>query len=109
VENLSYSADRIRQIGSASPAGSRWRSLVRARRAGWKSRAHGNAIYCNRMGNGDEASGEGFLYRGRGLQTTGKTNYMALMMALASTAQCTQNCWRRRRSRARCRVLLARQ
>ncbi|QBP75416.1 glycoside hydrolase family 19 protein [Herbaspirillum huttiense] len=84
VENLNYSADRIRQIGNASPAGSRWRSLVpRAVELAANPERMGNAVYCNRMGNGDEASGEGFLYRGRGLlQTTGKTNYIALMMAL---------------------------
>ena len=35
-----------------------------------------NRIYANRMGNGDEASGEGFKFRGRGLiQLTGKDNY----------------------------------
>ena len=36
----------------------------------------GNRVYANRMGNGNEASGQGFLFRGRGyLQLTGKTNY----------------------------------
>jgi putative chitinase len=37
-----------------------------------------NRAYANRMGNGDEASGEGWLYKGRGpLQLTGKNNYRA--------------------------------
>lgn len=36
-------------------------------------------VYANRMGNGDEASREGYFYCGRGaLQTTGKDNYEAL-------------------------------
>jgi putative chitinase len=35
-----------------------------------------NKVYGNRMGNGDEASGEGFKFRGRGyIQLTGKNNY----------------------------------
>jgi putative chitinase len=35
-----------------------------------------NKVYANRMGNGDEASGEGFAFRGRGfIQLTGKSNY----------------------------------
>ena len=35
-----------------------------------------NRVYANRMGNGDEASGDGFRFCGRGLiQLTGKTNY----------------------------------
>ena len=37
-----------------------------------------NKVYASRMGNGDEASGDGFKFRGRGaLQLTGKSNYQA--------------------------------
>jgi len=37
-----------------------------------------NKVYANRMGNGDEASGDGFKFRGRGyIQLTGKDNYKA--------------------------------
>ena len=37
-----------------------------------------NLVYASRMGNGDEASGDGYKFRGRGaLQLTGKDNYKA--------------------------------
>ena len=42
-----------------------------------------NRVYASRMGNGDEASGEGFKYRGRGyIQLTGKQNYTAFGKAI---------------------------
>jgi putative chitinase len=41
-----------------------------------KQEAIANRIYANRMGNGDEASGDGFRFCGRGLiQLTGRENY----------------------------------
>ena len=42
-----------------------------------------NKVYGNRMGNGPEASGEGFKFRGRGyIQLTGKQNYTAFDAAV---------------------------
>ena len=42
-----------------------------------------NRVYGGRMGNGDEASGDGFRYCGRGLiQLTGKSNYQAFADSL---------------------------
>jgi putative chitinase len=38
----------------------------------------GARVYASRMGNGDESTGEGFKFRGRGaIQLTGKDNYKA--------------------------------
>jgi putative chitinase len=42
-----------------------------------------NRVYGSRMGNGDEASGEGYKFRGRGyIQLTGKQNYTAFDAAV---------------------------
>jgi putative chitinase len=42
-----------------------------------------NRVYANRMGNGDESSGDGYRFCGRGLiQLTGRTNYTKLSQDL---------------------------
>lgn len=48
-----------------------------------KQEAIANRIYASRMGNGDEASGDGYRYCGRGLiQLTGKSNYQSFADSL---------------------------
>lgn len=43
----------------------------------------GSRVYAGRLGNGDEASGDGFKYRGRGLlQVTGRAGYASAATAL---------------------------
>lgn len=45
-----------------------------------------NRVYANRMSNGDEASGDGWKFRGRGLiQLTGRDNYTRFAKALDMT------------------------
>ncbi|MFV2947112.1 glycoside hydrolase family 19 protein [Pseudomonas japonica] len=84
-ESLNYRADRIREIGMASPPGSRWRALVpRAAELAGNPERFANSVYCGRMGNGSEASGDGWRFRGRGLiQLTGRDNYRAASESLA--------------------------
>jgi putative chitinase len=46
-----------------------------------------NRVYANRNGNGNEASGDGWRYRGRGIfQLTGKANYRACSIAMCGDA-----------------------
>jgi putative chitinase len=53
-----------------------------------KQEAIASRIYASRMGNGDEASGDGYKYCGRGLiQLTGKSNYVAFADSLQITPE----------------------
>ena len=53
-----------------------------------------NRAYCNRMGNGDEASGDGWKFHGRGLiQLTGRANYTAFADAIGMDLEdCVRYC-----------------
>jgi putative chitinase len=69
-ENLNYSADGLKKIfpkyfpGNLNESYARQPEKIAAR------------VYGGRMGNGDEASKDGFRFRGRGyIQLTGKANY----------------------------------
>lgn len=71
-ENLNYRAETLSKV---------WPRLFPADVAAQyahNQEAIANRAYANRMGNGDESSGDGFRFCGRGLiQLTGKSNYQA--------------------------------
>jgi putative chitinase len=72
IENLNYSADGLQKIFGKYFPGTLEESYAR------NPEKIANRVYASRMGNGDEKSGDGWKFRGRGaLQLTGKDNYAA--------------------------------
>jgi len=77
VENLNYRADRLLAVFPS------YFTQAQAEQYAGKPVAIANHVYANRGGNGNEASGDGWLYRGRGyLQLTLKSNYVAMAKSL---------------------------
>ena len=69
-ENLNYSADGLKKIFGKYFPGNLNESYAR------QPEKIASRVYGGRMGNGDESTGEGFKFRGRGyIQLTGKSNY----------------------------------
>ena len=71
VENLNYSADGLRKTFPKY-----FKTDEDAAAYARKPQQIANRVYANRMGNGNEASGDGWRYRGRGMMMlTGRSNY----------------------------------
>jgi len=76
-ENLNYSAETLQRL-----FGHKFKPEEIQQYAHQPQRI-ANRIYCNRMGNRDEASGDGYRFRGRGcVQLTGHANYYHAGQAL---------------------------
>lgn len=77
-EGLSYSAERLMVIWPK-----RFPNIEIAQKYARNPKALANNVYANRMGNRDEASGDGFRFAGAGLfQLTGHSNFYHAGQAL---------------------------
>jgi putative chitinase len=80
-EDLNYSAARLCEVWPH-----RFPTTEAAAACALQPEALANHVYANRMGNGDEASGDGWRFRGRGLlQITGRTTYQHFALAMTMT------------------------
>jgi putative chitinase len=79
-ENLNYSAKGLQGIFKKY-----FPNEALAKQYERKPEKIANKVYGGRMGNGDEASGDGAKYCGRGfIQLTGKTNYQAFFKSIGA-------------------------
>lgn len=79
-ENMNYSAKRLLQVFPSHF------TVAQAGQYANRPRAIANRVYANRLGNGNEASGDGWRHRGMGLiQLTGKTEQEEYMRAAGIT------------------------
>jgi putative chitinase len=77
-ENLNYRAETLMKIWPK-----RFPSLEIANQYARQPKKIANKVYADRMGNRDEASGDGYRFRGRGcIQLTGSANYFHAGQAL---------------------------
>jgi putative chitinase len=77
-ENLNYKAESLNKTFKKY-----FPTLESAMPYAKKPEMIANKVYANRMGNGDESTGDGFRYLGRGLiQLTGKNNYTLFAAAI---------------------------
>jgi len=79
-ENLNYSAEALIKTWPTRFTTSNAAAYAR------QPEKIANKVYCDRLGNGSEASGDGWRYRGAGcIQLTGKANQGAFAAAIKKT------------------------